>query len=147
MDDTRIIKTNYSQVEDYPYSAPAILIPPGAPLLFIQGQVPWDDELNVVSQGDFKGQVRQVFRNLEAICVDAGGKLSDLVHTLIFLTDMDRFDPEFLDVRTEFFPTADRPGYSPPAAVVEVTRLALEPVMVEIHAVAALTSVTEGGTA
>jgi len=131
-----VISTPYSTVNRYgAYSAPAVVVPANAKTIYIQGQVPWDAELNVVSIGDFKGQVRQVFRNLQYIVEQAGGTLNDLVHTLIFLKDMDRFDPDFLSVRTEFYPIG---GYSPPATVVEVRRLALDPVMVEIHAVAAI---------
>jgi len=131
-----LISTPYSKVGHYaPYSAPAVVVPANAKTIYIQGQVPWDDELNVVAEGDFKEQVRQVFRNLQYVVEQAGGTLNDLVHTLIFLKDMDQFDPDFLSVRTEFYPIG---GYSPPATVVEVRRLALDPVMVEIHAVAAI---------
>lgn len=131
----RVIETTFSKKPGYPYSAPAVLVPP-SPLLFIQGQVAWGDDYTTILGGDdVTEQSRRIFRNLENILTDAGGTLEDIVDMIIFIVDMDRF-PEFLEVRKEFYPS----GVYPPATAVGVKRLAFPEIKIEVHATAALTS-------
>jgi 2-iminobutanoate/2-iminopropanoate deaminase len=124
------LKTQLSESATYKYSAPGFVVSPG-PLLFIQGQVAWDENMQVVGS-DFASQTRQVFANLAAILEKAGGSLADIVHMLVFLTDMGRID-EFVAVREEFYPSS----VFPPSTAVEVTRLIMPELQIEIHAVAA----------
>ncbi len=47
-------------------------------LVYISGQVAWDEAGNTVGVGDIEVQARQVFRNLRQVLEDAGGGLGDL---------------------------------------------------------------------
>lgn len=58
--------------------------------VFLSGQIPLDPETMVLVDG-FDAQVRQVFDNLEAVCVAAGGDLSNIVKLNIYLTDLSQF--------------------------------------------------------
>lgn len=124
------LKTQLSESAAYEYSSPGFVVSPG-PLLFIQGQVAWDENMQVVGE-DFASQTRQVFANLAAILEKAGGSLADIVHMLVFLTDMERIH-EFVAVRKEFYPS----GIFPPSTAVEVRRLIMPELQIEIHAVGA----------
>ena len=58
------------------------------PWLLVAGQVAWDPAGNIVGVGDIEKQARQVFANIEALCIAAGGALSDVVQIRTYLTDM-----------------------------------------------------------
>jgi reactive intermediate/imine deaminase len=44
----------------------------------------------IVSE-DFEAQARQVFTNLQAVCEEAAGSLSDIVKLNLYLVDLDNF--------------------------------------------------------
>ena len=46
--------------------------------------------MEVVSD-DVRTQIEQVFKNLEAVCVAAGGSFADVVKLNVFLTDLTHF--------------------------------------------------------
>src|SRR5262249_1929239 len=48
-------------------------------MLFIAGQVALDEELRLIGPGDAEEQARQVWRNIQAVCEKAGGKVTDVV--------------------------------------------------------------------
>ena len=82
-------------------------------------------------EGDFDGQSRQAFRNLEATLAQAGGTLSDIVTMTVFITNS-RDGDRFVEIRKEFFPDANYPA----SALVTIAGLARAAMMVEIQAVA-----------
>ncbi len=55
-----------------------------------------------VVDGDFEARARQVFRNLQAVAVAAGGDLNSIVKLSIFLTDLGNF-AAVNSVMEEFF--------------------------------------------
>ena len=63
-----------------------MLAPAGGRLLFIAGQVAWDEEQNVV-EGGFAAQFAQALRNVLAVVHQAGGKPRDVGQLTIFVTD------------------------------------------------------------
>jgi 2-iminobutanoate/2-iminopropanoate deaminase len=112
-----------------PYSH-ALLIE-GGRLLLISGQGPVDAEGNVPSVDDPEAQVRQVFRNIEALVKAGGGRgLADVVEITCYLRDM-RHRAVITKVRNELltppFPTSTMFG---------VTALAFDDWLVEISAIA-----------
>ncbi|MCB0664912.1 MAG: RidA family protein, partial [Saprospiraceae bacterium] len=48
-------------------------------IVFISGQVAWDENLNVSGINDLAGQTRKSLDNLEIAIREAGGNLSDIV--------------------------------------------------------------------
>ena len=100
-------------------------------LLFISGQLPLDPQTGKILEGDIHARTRQVLENMEEILKEAGGRLSNVVKTTIFLTDLDDF-AEINAVYATFFPDC------PPArSTVQVAALPLGSNM-EIEAIAVL---------
>ncbi|MGE4356679.1 Rid family detoxifying hydrolase, partial [Halothiobacillus sp.] len=59
-------------------------------MLFTSGQIPLRADGTLV-EGDIKVQTRQVFDNLRAVIEAAGGTLSKVAKTTVFLKDMQDF--------------------------------------------------------
>jgi enamine deaminase RidA (YjgF/YER057c/UK114 family) len=60
-------------------------------LLCCAGQVPVDQDGNPVHAGDMAAQIGLAFDNLEAVLIQAGGSLSDVVQTTYYTTDVQAF--------------------------------------------------------
>lgn len=102
------------------------------PYLFVSGCAPTDGEGAVVGRGDVVAQARQVFDNMRQVLEHAGGSFSDVVKVTVYLTDID--DREAIDVvRRQVF--GDR---RPASTLIEVSRLALDGMAIEVEAVAFL---------
>ena len=59
--------------------------------VYLSGQIPLDPATMALVPGDIRTQVHQVFRNLRAVAVAAGGGLADTVKLNVFLTDLGHF--------------------------------------------------------
>ncbi|GAB4394008.1 MAG: RidA family protein [Gammaproteobacteria bacterium] len=70
--------------------------------VYISGQIPLDPQTMEVVTGDFKAQLIQTFRNLQAICQAAGGDLQHIVKLNIYLTDLNNFSL-VNEIMAEFF--------------------------------------------
>lgn len=114
-----------------PYYSNCVRVTAG-PLLFVAGQVGVDAQGRVVGPGDPAAQTAQALENIKAILAASGATLDDVVKVTVYVTDMAHFEP-IAQVRSRYFP---RNG--PASAIVEVRRLALPELLVEIEAVAAV---------
>ena len=63
----------------------------GGTSIYLSGQIPLVPETMEVVEGNIEAQIHQVFRNLTAVCHEAGGDLSNIVKLNIFLTDLNNF--------------------------------------------------------
>lgn len=101
-------------------------------LLFISGCAPLDGNDQLVGEGDVIAQARQVLTNIGTILRHAGGDFADILKVTVYLLDVG--DRKVVnEVRKEFF------GDSRPAStLVEVSRLAVPGMLIEIEAVAGL---------
>ena len=89
------IKTNEAPLPVAPYSQ-AVL---ADNMLFISGQIGMDKESGKLVEG-FEGQVKMIFRSIEAILSSAGFSKTDLVRLTVYLTgdiDFDRFNKLYED--------------------------------------------------
>lgn len=59
--------------------------------VYLSGQIPLDPERMTIVSEDFEAQARQVFTNLQAVCEEAAGSLSDIVKLNLYLVDLDNF--------------------------------------------------------
>ncbi|MBE0618502.1 MAG: RidA family protein [Proteobacteria bacterium] len=115
-----------------PYSQAVVVS--GRRLLFVSGQVPEDEDGNLVGPGDLEAQTRQVLTNLRRIVEGAGGNLSDIVKIGVFLVGAGPTSYEVLGrLRREFFGVR-----FPASTMVGVQRLASPKWLIEIEAWAAL---------
>ena len=84
---------------------------------YISGQIPLNPKTMKLVTSDFHAQVKQVFDNLKAIAIAAGGDLSHIVKLQVYLQDMNQFA-----LVNEIMATYFEKPY-PARAVVEVSRL------------------------
>ncbi len=70
-------------------------------MVFLSGQLGIDPASGNLMSG-FDAQAHQVFRNLRAVCDEAGGELKDIVRLGVFLTDMGDFF-RFNQIMSEYF--------------------------------------------
>ncbi|MBB1338109.1 RidA family protein [Pseudoalteromonas sp. SR44-2] len=59
--------------------------------VYLSGQIPLVPETMEMISEDFSEQTHQVFKNITAVCEEAGGKIHDLVKINIYLTDLSNF--------------------------------------------------------
>ena len=71
-------------------------------LVFVSGQLPIDPSTGAFAEGGIKELTRQSLTNMKHILSEAGYKMSDVVKTTVFLTDMADF-AEMNEVYAEFF--------------------------------------------
>ena len=60
-------------------------------LVFLSGQIPLNNKGKMV-EGTVEQQTQQIFSNIEAILMEGGGTLNDLVKLTVFLTSLDDFE-------------------------------------------------------
>ena len=63
----------------------------GGTTIYLSGQIPLVPETMEVVGGGIENEIHQVFKNLTAVCQEAGGDLSNIVKLNIFLTDLNNF--------------------------------------------------------
>jgi len=101
-------------------------------ILFVSGLTAHDAEGKLVGGTDAAVQTRQILVNLNRVLDAAGATMADVLKVTVFLTDID--DRAAVNpVRQEFFGSA-----RPASTLIEVSRLALPDMKVEIEAVVGL---------
>jgi 2-iminobutanoate/2-iminopropanoate deaminase len=86
-------------------------------MVFISGQIPLIPISGELNNETFHDQTSQVLNNLEAICVEAGGGLDNILKLTIFLTDLEKFD-EVNQIMSERFSEP-----FPARATIEISKL------------------------
>jgi reactive intermediate/imine deaminase len=98
-------------------------------LVFVAGIVALDASGNIVGKGDIKAQTRQVLENIKELVAAAGGTLSDVTKTTVYLTDFGNY-ASMNEVYREYF------ANSPPARATVKVELFNPSFLVEIDAIA-----------
>ena len=70
--------------------------------VYLSGQIPLVPESMELVSGGFVKEIEQVIANLKAVCVAAGGDLSNIVKLSVYLTDLANFSL-VNEVMTNFF--------------------------------------------
>ncbi|MBV9968516.1 MAG: RidA family protein [Xanthobacteraceae bacterium] len=104
----------------------------GGKTIWLAGQTATVDDNGKSLASDFDGQVRQVFKLLDATLQKAGGKLSDMVQMTVFITDVRNGD-RLTQIRREIFGD-NFPG----SALITITALAVPDAKVEIQGFAVI---------
>ena len=63
----------------------------GGTTIYLSGQIPLVPETMEIVDGGIENEIHQVFKNLTAVCQEAGGDLNNIVKLNIFLTDLNNF--------------------------------------------------------
>ena len=96
--------------------------------VFTSGQIPLDPETGELVSGDFKTEVIQVLKNLDAVLIASNSSLKKVVKLTVFLTDLANFS-ELNEVFSSFFD-----DHLPARSAVQVSALPMN-VRVEIEAI------------
>jgi enamine deaminase RidA (YjgF/YER057c/UK114 family) len=105
----------------------------GGTTIYIAGQVAWDEEGQLVGEGDFEEQARQVYRNLVTALAEAGATPSDLVKVGIYVVDHDLEKLKVIRGVRDQILNVDPP---PASTLLGVNRLALPDLLIEVDAIA-----------
>jgi 2-iminobutanoate/2-iminopropanoate deaminase len=115
-----------------PIYSQAIKVTGAQTILYIAGQVAYDEKGNPAHRGDFKAQARSVLKALKAQVEAGGGTMQNVVKVNTYLTDI-RHRVEYAPIREEFF------GKKMPAhTLLAVAALALPEFLIEVEAIAVL---------
>ncbi len=108
------------------------VITEGGRTIWLAGQTATVDDNGKSLAGDFEGQARQLFRNLDRTLQKAGGKLGDMVQMTVFITDVRNGD-RLTQIRREVFGD-NFPG----SALITITALAVPDAKIEIQGYAVI---------
>ena len=119
-------------VYDPPGYSQAIKVTGAQTILFLSGQVAYDEKGGPAHRGDFTAQARTVFRAVKSQVEAGGGTLANVVKLTTFLTDI-RHRADLVPVREEVF------GKKLPAStLVGVAALAHPDWLIEVEAIAVI---------
>jgi reactive intermediate/imine deaminase len=97
-------------------------------LVFVTGTTAFDEQGNLIGEGDVFEQAMQCIRNIEKALHQAGASLKDVVRTRIYVTDINQWE-EVGRAHAHFFAQI-----RPATTMVEVSRLIQPEMLIEIEA-------------
>jgi enamine deaminase RidA (YjgF/YER057c/UK114 family) len=100
--------------------------------IHVSGQVAFDEDGNIVGEGDPKLQAQQCFRNIEALLREAGASPADVVKLTCFLVDGASF-PAYSEAKGKFLGDSPVP---PASTTVIVAGLLVPGLLMEVEALA-----------
>ena len=115
--------------------ANGVLTESGGRLLFIAGQIGWDQRQQIVSN-DFVAQFDQALANVIAVVKAAGGKAEQIARLVIYVTDKPEYKVRTREVGERY--RAHMGKHFPAMALVEVKSLLDDRAKVEIEGIAVL---------
>jgi enamine deaminase RidA (YjgF/YER057c/UK114 family) len=112
-----------------------VLTEPGGRLLFIAGQVAWDEQQQIVAD-DLVRQFDQALANVITIATEAGGKPEQIARLIIYVTDKNEYRARMKEIGERY--RARMGKHFPAMTLVEVKGLLEDDAKVEIEGVAVL---------
>jgi len=112
-----------------------IRVPAGRDLLFIAGQIGWDEAERLVS-ADFPAQFEQALRNCVSVVEAAGGRVSDIVRLSMYCSDRADYLSHLDEVGAAYRRVMG--NHYPCMSLVQVAALVEAGARIEIEATAAL---------
>lgn len=103
-------------------------------VLFVAGQVAWDEQCRIVGGADFAAQFRQAIRNVRAVLDTAGVSPDRVGRVTVYVTDKDAYIAASREVGAAWRESMGR--QFPAMTLVQVAALLEEGAMVEIEATA-----------
>lgn len=110
-----------------------VLAPEGGRLLFVAGQIAWDEEQRLIGV-TFVEQFHRALANVLAVVREAGGEASDVARLTVYVTDREEYLASRKEVGEAYRALMGR--HYPAMALVEVAALLEPEAKVEIEATA-----------
>jgi 2-iminobutanoate/2-iminopropanoate deaminase len=101
-----------------------------ATLLVVSGQVPVDEDGDLVGEGSMTDQAERVFESISAILGAHAASFADVINIRTYVTDIDLIR-EYREVRTRYLR-----GKPPTSTTVEVSGLVLPGALLEVEVMA-----------
>jgi enamine deaminase RidA (YjgF/YER057c/UK114 family) len=108
----------------------------GSDLLFIAGQVAWNEKEEIVGGDDFAAQFRQALSNVVAVVAAAGGRPEHLVRLTMFVKSKDAYSAAAREIGAAYRDIVGR--HFPAMSLIEIADLLEEGALLEIEGTAAL---------
>jgi enamine deaminase RidA (YjgF/YER057c/UK114 family) len=112
-----------------------VLTDAGGRLLFIAGQIAWDERQRIVS-ADFVEQFDRALANVLAVVAEAGGLPTHLARLLIYVTDKNEYRSRTREIGERY--RARMGQHFPTMALVEVKGLLEDEAKIEIEGIAVI---------
>lgn len=108
----------------------ATRVPAGSDVIHVSGLTSRNKDGSTYAPHDVKEQTRHILNNLIKILAEAGATLDDVAKVTVYITNMDDFKA-IHEIRAQYFTTT-----RPASAMVEVSRLVHDDMVIEIEAIA-----------
>jgi enamine deaminase RidA (YjgF/YER057c/UK114 family) len=112
-----------------------VLAEAGGQLLFIAGQIGWDEQQKMIS-ADFVEQFDRALMNVIAVVTEAGGRANEIARLLIYVTDKQEYRSRTREIGACY--RARMGQHYPAMALVEVKSLLEDDARVEIEGIAVI---------
>jgi 2-iminobutanoate/2-iminopropanoate deaminase len=109
------------------------VITEGGRIVWLAGQTALEDGEGRDLTGNFDGQAREVFRQIDLTLKKAGGSLANLVTMTVFINDPRNGD-RLTQMRRAMFPDGNYPG----SALITVSNFAAPGMLIEIQGIAVI---------
>jgi enamine deaminase RidA (YjgF/YER057c/UK114 family) len=119
--------------------ANGVLAPEGGALLFVAGQIAWDERQRIIS-ADFVAQFERALSNVLAVVREAGGAPEQIARLCIYVTDKEEYRARQSEIGACWRKLMGR--HFPAMALVEVKALLEDDAKVEIEGIAVIKAVT-----
>jgi enamine deaminase RidA (YjgF/YER057c/UK114 family) len=115
--------------------ANGVLAEPGGRLLFIAGQVAWDQQQHLVAD-DLVAQFDRALANVMTVVTEAGGHAEQIARLIIYVTDKDEYRARMKEIGERY--RARMGKHFPAMVLVEVKSLLEDGAKIEIEGAAVL---------
>lgn len=112
-----------------------VLVPADGKLLFIAGQIAWDEQQRIVS-ADFVAQFDRALANVVAVVLAAGGTPDKIARLVVYVTDKNEYSAHTREIGECWRARLGR--HFPAMALVEVKSLLEDEAKVEIEGIAVI---------
>lgn len=102
-------------------------------MVFISGQLPLDENNQLIGEGDIEAQTRACYENLRKSLAAADANFSNVVRMTTYVTDLEMHPKGVRKVRAEYFGSQ-----TPPASTMVETPRLLNKMLIEVEALAVI---------
>ena len=115
-----------------------VMVSHGGKTVHIAGQVPYDEQMNLIGAGDYQAQASLAWQNVAKAIVAAGGKPSDIVSSVLYVKALDAPGVAEAITKAKSVALDGKPFPAHAFSIIGVDTLADPRILIEISAVAVI---------